>query len=88
MYAVIEDHFNPEKHEKYVHSIHALREDAERALELKAKEKNCHTWECGCRVVWIKASNVMPGKCITTDKFSTWAPGETDPCEEIYQQTD
>jgi len=78
MYALIYDEFDLSKREKKVISVHKSRDNADKALKKRQRERGKRVWECNTRIVWVY-DQARAGDTIKPSAFDTWAPGEEIP---------
>jgi len=87
MYALIYDDYDLDKPEKQVFSVHATRDEAQKALDRRQEQMGLRVWQCHTRIVWLNRK-CKAGDYVTYSDYSTWRPGEKIPGEELYPDTD
>ncbi|MFH1153295.1 MAG: hypothetical protein V1793_05720 [Pseudomonadota bacterium] len=87
MYALIYDEHRPERPQKRVISVHATREESDRALEQRWDTKGKRVWECNARIVWVDKA-VKSGDTVGPGEYDTWRPGEAVPQGELIDDCD
>ncbi len=87
MYALIYDDHNLGQSTKKVISVHATREESDKALSQRQNDLGRTVFECNTRVVWTD-KDVTADEVLDIKDFVTWRAEEDIPAGELNSDSD